>query len=236
MLPDIAHRDTSFPLFTNNGTEPTKPDFSSITFLIRRKYRSQEIVRVPGHPNIFGDLFDEFKSPLFAYSYRITKNHETAEDILQTTFERASRRAAKIQTDTEIEVPAWFFRIAQNLSIDILRRERLIRPEDIDSFYTEYEYTDKRVPHPAIVSPDRPEQNVIRTEEAQQVSAVLDQLKSRHRIALVLFEWQGFSCDEIAIQMGTTRSAVKSILYQGRKKFRAKWNATFPNDPDPHLD
>ena len=41
-----------------------------------------------------------------------------------------------------------------------------------------------------------------------------------HRTALVLKEFQGLSCDEIADIMGTSRSAIKSLLFRAREEFR----------------
>jgi RNA polymerase sigma-70 factor (ECF subfamily) len=52
------------------------------------------------------------------------------------------------------------------------------------------------------------------------VQRILAKLSPKHRVALVLKEYQGLSCDEIAEVMGTSRSAVKSLLFRAREEFR----------------
>ena len=49
---------------------------------------------------------------------------------------------------------------------------------------------------------------------------ILSKLSAKHRMALVLKEYQGMSCDEIAEVMHTSRSAVKSLLFRAREEFR----------------
>ena len=49
---------------------------------------------------------------------------------------------------------------------------------------------------------------------------MLDKLPPKYRACLVLREYQGMSCEEIAVVLGTTRSAVKSLLFRAREEFR----------------
>ena len=44
--------------------------------------------------------------------------------------------------------------------------------------------------------------------------------RNRNRLALVLREYEGLSCEEIGDVMGLSRSAVKSVLFRGREEFR----------------
>jgi RNA polymerase sigma-70 factor (ECF subfamily) len=67
---------------------------------------------------------------------------------------------------------------------------------------------------------DDPERNAISNETQVVVQRVLAQMSPRNRMALVLREYEGMSCEDIGEIMGLSRSAVKSVLFRGREEFR----------------
>ena len=50
-------------------------------------------------------------------------------------------------------------------------------------------------------------------------------MSHRHRLALILREYEGLSCEEIGEVMGLSRSAVKSMLFRAREEFRRVYGA-----------
>jgi RNA polymerase sigma-70 factor (ECF subfamily) len=69
-------------------------------------------------------------------------------------------------------------------------------------------------------APDDPAGSFVKQETSAEVQRILGKLSAKHRMALVLKEYQSLSCDEIAVVMGTSRSAVKSLLFRAREEFR----------------
>ena len=59
----------------------------------------------------------------------------------------------------------------------------------------------------------------------------MSKLSPKHRMALVLKEYQGMSCDEIGDVMGASRSAVKSLLFRAREEFRQVYLAKYGHAP-----
>jgi hypothetical protein len=57
-------------------------------------------------------------------------------------------------------------------------------------------------------------------ERAVQLAEALSRLPEAQREALVLQHWQGWSLDEIAEQMGRTRTAVAGLLKRGLRQLR----------------
>ena len=53
-----------------------------------------------------------------------------------------------------------------------------------------------------------------------QLAEALSRLPEAQREALVLQHWQGWSLDEIAEQMGRTRTAVAGLLKRGLRQLR----------------
>lgn len=70
-----------------------------------------------------------------------------------------------------------------------------------------------------------PEREAIRSETQELVQRVLTQMNPRHRLALILREYEGLSCEEIGQIMGLSRSAVKSVLFRAREEFRRIYRA-----------
>jgi len=137
-------------------------------------------------------------------------NSEDAYDLTQETFLRAYSALPKIRG--ELRVGPWLYRIATNLCMDQLRRRKLIRWEQLDNLLAVF--------HPRQAAKDSPERETLRQESRELVHRVLDKLPPKYRACLVLREYQGMSCEEIAVVLGTTRSAVKSLLFRAREEFR----------------
>ena len=72
--------------------------------------------------------------------------------------------------------------------------------------------------HP--VAKESPERDVVNRENREEVQYILDRLNPKYRLCILLREYQGLSYDEIAQVLGTTRAAVKSLLFRAREEFR----------------
>jgi RNA polymerase sigma-70 factor (ECF subfamily) len=83
---------------------------------------------------------------------------------------------------------------------------------------------------------DDPVGDYNRMETSGEVQLVLDKLTAKHRMALVLKEYQGMSCDEIGEVMGASRSAVKSLLFRAREEFRQVYLAQYGHPPGAEPD
>src|SRR6476469_1428719 len=158
----------------------------------------------------FDEIFESYHERIYNCIYRLVGNPEEAHDLTQETFLRAYSALPKIKG--ELKVGPWLYRIATNLCMDQLRRRKLIRWEPIDSLISVF--------HPKSVSKDSPERETLRQESREMVHRVLEKLPPKYKACLVLREYQDMSCEEIAEVLGTTRSAVKSLLFRAREEFR----------------
>jgi RNA polymerase sigma-70 factor (ECF subfamily) len=159
---------------------------------------------------VFDEVFEEFHGRIYNCIYRLMGNSEDAYDLTQETFLRAYAALPKVKG--ELKVGPWLYRIATNLCMDQLRRRKLIRWEPLDSLISVF--------HPRQVSKESPERETLRQESREMVHRVLERLSPKYRTCLVLREYQDMSCEEIAEILGTTRSAVKSLLFRAREEFR----------------
>lgn len=143
--------------------------------------------------------FAEYQTPLFRYLARLLGDEERAADVLQDTFVRAfGALAARPPPDNP---PAWLYRIATNLAYDTLRRNRRWR------------WLPLRGDEPA-----RSFEGDVAT--AQSVRECLARLHPREAEALLLYEYAGLSCVEIAAQTGEPAPTVRVRISRARERFR----------------
>ena len=174
-----------------------------------------------GDTAAFEAIYSRYERRIYAFVYRLMGNAEDAYDLTQDTFVKAYM--ALPRTAPDLNLSAWLHRIASNACMDVLRRRKLIRWLPWETFDT----------NPAMepAADDDPVGDYNQAETSGEVQAVLSKLSAKHRMALVLKEYQGMSCDEIGEVMGASRSAVKSLLFRAREEFRQVYLARYGHAP-----
>jgi len=170
----------------------------------------------------FGVVFTTYQTAIYNYVIRMIGNGEDAADLTLSTFEKALRAWPRRPAD--LQVRPWLYRIATNTCLDELRHRRVIHWQSLDP-------EEGSIPHP--VAPDNPERSVLQAEESRRVRAALEQLSERYRVALLLRESEGLSCEEIGTALGISRSAAKVLLFRAREKLRQAYFAADPSEERP---
>ncbi len=153
-------------------------------------------------------LFARHQRQVYQLALGITRNAETAEEVLQDTFYRLYSHAAEL--DTALPLLPWLYRVAANLSYNQSRRR---------SFWSEpFHALAERLRVPTL---RLPEQIAEQHELQQTVRALLDELPPNHRAVLVLHYLEDYSIPEIAEILDCPEGTVKSRLHHARKLLRA---------------
>lgn len=140
------------------------------------------------------------------YSFRMLGNSKDTEDITQETFLRLWTHAASWRAE-KASLSTWLHRIAHNLCIDYLRKDKSgVTAEYLD----EYESEEK----PAEI-PDG-------EERMTALRHALEQLPERQRSAIVLNHYHGFSNRDIALIMDISVDALESILARARRGLKTR--------------
>jgi RNA polymerase sigma-70 factor (ECF subfamily) len=181
-----------------------------------------------GDTAAFEAIYNRYERRIYAFVYRLMGNAEDAYDLTQDTFVKAYMALPRISGDADLNLSAWLHRIASNACMDVLRRRKLIRWLPWETFDT----------NPAMepAADDDPVGEYNQLETTGEVQAVLGKLTPKHRMALVLKEYQGMSCDEIGEVMGASRSAVKSLLFRAREEFRQTYLSRYGHAPGQEPD
>lgn len=145
-------------------------------------------------------VYEPLRPELYRYCRYLTRSPWDAEDLAQDALARAFATLSRME-HAPPNPRAWLFRVASNLWIDRVRRERSA-------------LTDQRTPDPSAPAPD-PQA----TREA--ASTLVARLAPQERAAVVLKDVFEFSLEEIAEALATTVGAVKAALHRGRDKLEA---------------
>ncbi|GJM24771.1 MAG: ECF RNA polymerase sigma factor SigW [Phycisphaerae bacterium] len=153
-------------------------------------------------------LIDAHKQRLFAFVWRMHRNHHDAEEICQDAFLKAF--AALDSFNPDYRFSTWLFTIAYRVTLNTLRKKRAVSGE-MD--WTRY----------ASSEPDA-EHELAASEEADRLKAMIwqsvDQLTPAQRATVLLFYKQEMGCQEIATILETPVATVKSHLHRARAKLK----------------
>jgi RNA polymerase sigma-70 factor (ECF subfamily) len=167
-----------------------------------------------GNAQAFEDLVLRHQRKVFAVAQRITKNREDAEDVVQETFHKVFLHLDDFQEKSRFST--WLTRIAITESLILLRRKRRIAevlpqsPEDGVESISEA-FVDQ--------SPS-PEESCWRRERTELLAEAINRLGPKFRSTILLRDIEERSAEETAELLGTSISAVKARVFQGRRKLR----------------
>ncbi len=158
-----------------------------------------------------GAFYTEHRSELVAHASRILKDSARAEEVIQDALIKVILAAPELES-TEHAL-GYMHRTIENLCIDIFRAEGR-RPNlvVIDDAFAEIESTwvDNK-DHADVLAA---------AEDAAIVRQALAMLSSAERAALVMWEMEGRSTKEIALELGIKESTVRHTVSRARTSLR----------------
>jgi RNA polymerase sigma-70 factor (ECF subfamily) len=140
----------------------------------------------------------------YALALRILKSTADAEDVTQDAFVKTWQNRHQWQSG-RAKFSTWLYRVIVNRCIDLQRVPRRQWIED--------------VPEPIDNAEDAPT-TLHKRQVYGQLDDALARLPPQQRIALALSYYEDRSNREIAEVMGTSVSAVESLLKRGRQRLR----------------
>ena len=163
-----------------------------------------------GDSNAFEELVLANQKNVYNLALKMLSNAEDALDISQEAFFKAYRQLDSFRGDSRFSV--WLYRLTYNLCIDFLRKKPRSKVISIT-------YQDEGDESSDIEIPDvrnLPEDNALRREMRNTISASIDELGQSHREILVMREITGMSYGEIAEALNLNEGTVKSRLARAR--------------------
>jgi RNA polymerase sigma-70 factor (ECF subfamily) len=142
--------------------------------------------------------FDQYHQAVFSFAYRLTRRQDVAEDLTQECF-LALIRAPDRFNESRGSLKTYLFSITRNLALKV---------------YRDQGGEEELAADPPAIDPSRG------LEVSVAVAEAVSGLPHLQQEALILFEYEGVSLEEIAQIVSADVGTVKSRLHRARERLR----------------
>ena len=171
-----------------------------------------------GQGDAFRDLVEAYKDRLFAFVWRMVRNHHETEDLCQAAFVKAYESLESYSSNYAFST--WLFTIAYRLCLNGLRKKKALSGE------TDFSYIGS--------GEDDASLSLATSEEATRLRDLIwdavARLSPPQKSAVLLFYREEKSCQEIGVVLGIPAVTVKSHLHRAREKLRGLLSAELVED------
>jgi RNA polymerase sigma-70 factor, ECF subfamily len=156
---------------------------------------------VQGDTDAFSVLYELYVGRIYSYIYYRTGNSSDAEDLTAKVFHRALGHIQNYR-DKGVPFSAWLYRIAHNLVAnwhrDNSRRQEVALEDNVNLVHRG----------------DYPESSLVETQEMENLLRAIRKLSPERQQLVILKFVQRLSNAEIAIIMGRSEGAIKSLYHR----------------------
>ena len=157
-----------------------------------------------GDGRAFDALVRRYIEPAYAIALSLLHGEQDAEDGVQAAFIRALERIDQLRPGSPFG--PWFYRVLRSTCLNLRRREALRAHEEV----------------PASASGrNHPARELERTEARRQVLAALERLPEMQRLAVLLYDLEGYEHSEIGAILGIAAGTSRANLHHGRRALEA---------------
>ena len=161
-----------------------------------------------GDRDAFAELYDRYGKTAYALAYRVTRDVQLAEEVVQEAFLTVWRQASRFD-GRRAKPSTWLLTITHHKAVDVVRREQLRR-------------TEPRGGH----ARTRPTRRTSRTTPGSACSTIRcarrwPQLPDPQREVIELSYFEGYSQSELARRLGQPLGTIKSRTHTALTRLRA---------------
>lgn len=154
----------------------------------------------------FSYFIEKYKNMAFSIAFRIIRDREDAEEIVQDSFLRAFKSLGNFRQDSKFST--WFYKIVVNNSLAKLKREKTDIPEiDINE-----------VSDSVIESVESVYKSLEQDDQQKYINYALGELSIEDAMILTLFYLNENSIEEIEEITSIARENLKMKIHRARKK------------------
>lgn len=150
----------------------------------------------------FEELVARYTKPIYNFTFRLTGNVQTAEDLVQETFIKVWKNLDKY--DPKQSFRGWIFTIARNTTTDYLRKKKTVpfsvlsKEDDLPFEETLSDTT------------NLPNETLARLEDTESLEKILGTLPIDYQMVLLLHYQEGLTFEEIGDVVDKPPNTVKS--------------------------
>lgn len=164
----------------------------------------------------FEELVEKYKQPIINFASRFLGDPIEAYDVAQNVFVRVFKSGSRFQHQCKFST--WLYAIARNLCRNEYRR-RVRQKTELFDWFNPGRLSARRLGSEDLRQSTMPEA-VFGGELEQKIAESLALLPEKQRAAILLRQDQNLSYEEIAMSLGTSVSATKTLIYRARQKLK----------------
>ncbi len=172
-----------------------------------------------GREMAFRELLARYERPVFSLVYRMVRDRTLAEDLAQEAFIRAFNAIGTYKP--RFKFSSWIFKIANNHTIDHLRKRRLDTVSMEGSPHARSPEEEARTRLVLESQEEAPDRYVESRELGGQIEEAIGRLRPEYRTAVLLRHVEGYTYEEIAEIMDLPLGTVKTYLHRARGELRS---------------
>jgi RNA polymerase sigma-70 factor (ECF subfamily) len=170
-----------------------------------------------GDDAAFGTLVDRYLESAYATALSVLRNAHDAEDAVQSAFIRALERIDQLKAGSPFG--PWFYRVLRSTCLNLRRREALRSHEEI----------------PVSAAGGRnPERDLQSALTREQVMVALGELPEMQRLAVTLYDLEGYSHQEIGEILGIAVGTSRAHVHHARRALRRLIGTEVGRDEGQH--
>lgn len=155
-----------------------------------------------GDRGSFSKIVRLMMNQIFALTYKMTGDKETASDMLQDTFVTAWEKLGSFKGDSKFE--SWVYRIAVNKCLNVLKRESRNQPLEVDN----------------LISIENPERDHYQRELKLNILSFMSSLPAQQKVVFELHFYKEMTFEEITKITGKALGTVKTLYREAVIKLR----------------
>lgn len=157
----------------------------------------------------FDRLVDKYKKRIYYLAYRMTRDHDSADELAQESFVRAYQAMPGFRPGRSFYT--WIYRICVNLSINFLKRERHSVSAD---------FLRESGIQVDLAGESNQLERLIASEQAAIVKKALNTLPADQKAVFILKTYDDMSYEQMAEVMDCSIGTVMSRLFRARHKLK----------------
>lgn len=170
---------------------------------------------------VFYEIWNRHGNNVFSLAYRITRDHHSAEEILQEVM---TQLVLKLDTfKGEAKFSSWLYRVTANASYTHLRSSKKHASEISLDTYAPYDENGTLMGKIAAKGWSHRADSVLYSKESMEIiEKAINELPEPYRVVFLLRDVEGFTNKEVSETLAISIAAVKTRLHRARLFLRDK--------------
>ena len=163
-----------------------------------------------GDKNSLADIINSYSSKLYSLAFKLMRNREDAEDVLQETFLKMIKNINSFKGQSSIY--SWLYRITLNTALEKLKKKY---PEHFEMNIDEIK-DDEHGRIPSIIIPHMDKKDLKDSDFRNELNLLLKKMNCKLRIIFILKDIEGNSVQDTAKILNLSETNVKVCLMRAR--------------------